>query len=139
MHIKQRMAGKPLKPPQSAYSLFASELLNSSQIKNIPVKERLRFVSNEWKKMSEIEKEKYKTTVNTKMDKYKQDFANYLKTLPEEQRQAEMLNNAPKRKVPQKNDNKPTKIKNKIKIKEEKDDKTQIKKFEEPEQPPMYD
>lgn len=58
--IQERMAGKPVKPPNSAYSLFSRIMLQSEDIKNVDVKDRLNFISKQWKMCSEEEKQEYK-------------------------------------------------------------------------------
>lgn len=140
IQIKQRLAGKPVRPPQSAYSLFSSEMLQSAEVKQqIPTKQRLTYVSSEWKKKSEEEKQVYKDRVSEKIDKYKIDFANYLKSLPSDQRNSEMLNDTPRRKIYKKE--KKVTTKNKVKMIKtettEDEDAPPKKKFKEPQQPPM--
>lgn len=58
--VKERVSGKPPKPPVSAYNLFSRMLMHSEDIKTVPVKERLVFVSNQWKECTEEEKKNYK-------------------------------------------------------------------------------
>lgn len=58
--IQERVAGKPVKPPNSAYSLFSRIMLQSEDIKSIDVKDRLNYISRQWKVCSEEEKQEYK-------------------------------------------------------------------------------
>lgn len=58
--IKERVAGKPIKPPNSAYSLFSRMMLQSEDIKSINSKDRMNVISNQWKNCSEDEKKRYK-------------------------------------------------------------------------------
>lgn len=58
--IQERIAGKPVKPPNSAYSLFSRMMLQSEDIKSIDVKDRLNYISKQWKLCSEEEKQEYK-------------------------------------------------------------------------------
>lgn len=58
--LQERVAGKPVKPPNSAYSLFSRMMLQSEDIKNINAKDRLNYVSQQWKLCSEEEKQEYK-------------------------------------------------------------------------------
>lgn len=96
MQIKDRAAGKPIKPPGSAYNLFASKLLQSDEIKKVPVRDRLIFVSNQWKYVTEEEKKYYVDMYNELRQKYKQEYSAYLETLPEEERKALLKKNTPK-------------------------------------------
>lgn len=61
--IKERVAGKPRKPPNSAYSLFSSMMLQSEDMKSINSKDRMNVISNQWKTCSEDEKNEYKERV----------------------------------------------------------------------------
>lgn len=54
------MAGKPVKPPNSGYSLFSRIMLMSPEIKQVPSKERLCQIANLWKSMTECEKKNTK-------------------------------------------------------------------------------
>lgn len=47
--IKERVAGKPVKPPNSAYSLFSRIMLQSEEIKTISPKERMNYIAAKWK------------------------------------------------------------------------------------------
>lgn len=58
--IKERVAGKPVKPPNSAYSVFSRKLLQSDDIKSIGAKDRMNYISNRWKMCSDEEKRQYK-------------------------------------------------------------------------------
>lgn len=94
--IKDRAAGKPVKPPGSAYNLFASKLLQSDEIKKVPVRDRLVFVSNQWKYCSDDEKKYYKDMYNDLISKYKEEYTAYLGTLPEDERKELLKTNVPK-------------------------------------------
>jgi len=52
--------GKPKKPPTSAYSLFISMTLQSSETASIPPKEKWNYTSTKWKAMTEEEREQYR-------------------------------------------------------------------------------
>lgn len=55
------MAGKPEKPPNSAYSLFSRIMLKSGDTKhwNEPPKNRMQEIAKEWKLVTPEEKQKY--------------------------------------------------------------------------------
>ncbi|KAF2884838.1 hypothetical protein ILUMI_21315 [Ignelater luminosus] len=97
--LKERLAGKPIKPPNSAYSLFSRMMLQSEEIKKIPPKDRMKAIADQWKDCTDKEKKQYRERANHLMEQYKLDFASYLESLPEEKRQEELQNNLPKRKV----------------------------------------
>lgn len=60
---QERVAGKPTKPPNSAYSLFAKVLLQSEEIKMIDAKDRMNVIAQMWKERSADEKREYKQHV----------------------------------------------------------------------------
>ncbi|CAG9855115.1 unnamed protein product [Phyllotreta striolata] len=98
--VKERLSGKPPKPPVSAYNLFARLILNpevNSDIKNIPVKERLVYVSNQWKECTEEDKKHYKELFDQAIEKYNKEYSAYLESLPEEERQLEIAKTKSKR------------------------------------------
>ncbi|PNF25609.1 hypothetical protein B7P43_G03834 [Cryptotermes secundus] len=97
-NLKERVAGKPEKPPNSGYSLFSRIMLVSPEIKQVAAKERMSQISKLWKSMTEGEKKKYQEQVNHMLDQYKLEYATYLESLPEDKRQEELQNNQPKRK-----------------------------------------
>lgn len=97
-NLKERVAGKPEKPPNSGYSLFSRIMLVSPEIKQVAAKERMSQISKLWKSMTVGEKKKYQEQVNHMLDQYKLEYATYLESLPEDKRQEELQNNQPKRK-----------------------------------------
>lgn len=58
--LQERVAGKPIKPPNSAYSLYSRMMLQSDEIKSVNVRDRLNYISQQWKLCSEEEKQEYK-------------------------------------------------------------------------------
>lgn len=52
--------GKPKKPPSTAYGLCISMTMQSSEIVDIPPKERWNYTSTKWKAMTDEEREQYK-------------------------------------------------------------------------------
>lgn len=57
--LRERMAGKPEKPPNSAYSLFSRLMLASEEVKSINPKDRMLMIAQQWKNCSENEKKEY--------------------------------------------------------------------------------
>ncbi|XP_030748512.1 nucleolar transcription factor 1-like [Sitophilus oryzae] len=102
LNLKDKLAGKPKKPPTTAYSLFMSTVMQSEEIANIPIKERMNYCSVKWKHMNDEEKDQYRTQLIDINVQYQEKFKAYLDSLPEDKRQAEILLNAPKKKVPEK-------------------------------------
>ncbi|XP_022901172.1 nucleolar transcription factor 1-like isoform X2 [Onthophagus taurus] len=96
--LRERIAGKPLKPPNSAYSLYSRMMLQSDEIKNINPKDRMVYIADKWKSCSDEEKKDYNDRIVHLREQYKLDFASYLESLPEEKRQEEIRNTLPKRK-----------------------------------------
>ncbi|XP_025833339.1 nucleolar transcription factor 1-like [Agrilus planipennis] len=89
--LKERLLdGKPVKPPNSAYSLFSTKMLQSEEIKSCPLKDRMNYISGLWKNMSEMEKKEYIDQTKQLIEQYKLDYASYIKALPKEKRQEEL-------------------------------------------------
>lgn len=102
--LKERVAGKPTKPPMSAYSLFSRMLLKSDDIKRIPVKERMNYIAIQWKNCSDDDKRVYRDQVAHLLEQYKLDYASYLESLPEDKRDEELQKNVMKRKAKKSNE-----------------------------------
>ncbi|KAK6619621.1 hypothetical protein RUM43_012378 [Polyplax serrata] len=98
-NIKERLAGKPIKPPNSAYSLYSRLMLQSDpNVKSKPPKERMAEISKMWKKIPDSQKAHYEKQVHAMQDSYKLEFASYLEGLSPEEREEELKKNQPKRK-----------------------------------------
>lgn len=82
--IKDRIDGKPEKPPSNGYSLFTVETLSS--LSHLPNNERLGEVSRRWKKLSEDKKEAYNLKAEERNQEYKRAYSKYLLSLPEDVR-----------------------------------------------------
>ncbi|KRT81653.1 hypothetical protein AMK59_5477 [Oryctes borbonicus] len=95
--LKERMAGKPMKPPNSAYSLFSRMMLQSEEIKEVNPKDRMMYIAEKWKNCTEDERKEYSERILHLREQYKLDFASYLESLPEEKRQEEIRSTLPKR------------------------------------------
>lgn len=62
--IKERLSGKPVKPPNSAYSLYSRLMLQSDpSVKKLPPKERMAEISRKWKGISDLQKQKFEENV----------------------------------------------------------------------------
>ena len=59
-NLLSRTEGKPLKPPNSGYSLFSQKLLASDSLKNVESKNRMFEISRQWKELDDEIKNKYK-------------------------------------------------------------------------------
>lgn len=57
--LHERMAGKPEKPPNSAYSLFSRLMLTSEEMKSVNPKERMTLISQQWKNLADADKQTY--------------------------------------------------------------------------------
>ncbi|KAK9888342.1 hypothetical protein WA026_000597 [Henosepilachna vigintioctopunctata] len=127
--LKDKFSGKPDKPPNSAYSLFSRIMLQSDEIKKINAKDRMNFISTQWKNCSEEDKNNYKNKANELVEQYKKDYEKYLESLPEDKKQLELQKNAPKKK-PKAEISEDVSKKKKIK-------KSQPEKVAEPATPPI--
>jgi len=59
-----RSSGKPVKPPNSAYSFFSRMMLQSDEdVKQIPPKMRMAEISRKWKEISDAQKSRYEENV----------------------------------------------------------------------------
>lgn len=84
--LMETHSGKPAHPPFSGYSLFSAMMMKSHDIKRNLGPERLRIVSNLWNQCSPYEKAEYSQKSKEMMEQYKMDYANYLNSLPEDER-----------------------------------------------------
>lgn len=89
--LKDKTEGKPIKPPNSGYSLFSQQLLMSDELKNFMSKDRMSQISRKWKELSDEEKSKYNLGAKELMHTYKMEYATYLESLQPEQREAELI------------------------------------------------
>ncbi|XP_046457776.1 nucleolar transcription factor 1-like isoform X2 [Daphnia pulex] len=96
LQIKHKNEGKPVKPPNSGYSLFSKKLLSGNSLKQFGTKERMTEISRLWKELSDEEKTKYNEKATQMNYAYKMKYASYLETLTPEQRNAELLSSVGK-------------------------------------------
>jgi len=94
--LKEKMEGKPEKPPNSGYSLYSKELLASQLIKHVETKDRMSEISRQWKALTEEERHQYNDRAQEMIHQYKLEYATYLESLAPEQREAEMRNSVQK-------------------------------------------
>lgn len=82
--IKERIDGKPEKPPNSGYSLYSKIMLK--KLTNIPSKEKMAEISKRWKELTEKERQNYAKQAVEATERYQRDYALYLEKLPEDER-----------------------------------------------------
>ena len=102
--LKDRAAGKPTKkPPNSAYSMYSRIMLSKCQkLRELAPKDRMKEIAVRWSAMPDSEKEEYQKKVKYEQDKYKLEYATYLESLPEDERQEELRLNQTKGNPPKK-------------------------------------
>ncbi|KAG5875219.1 Nucleolar transcription factor 1, partial [Gonioctena quinquepunctata] len=88
--VKERASGRPAKPPVSSYNIFARTMLQTEKIKEVPARDRMIYVSNQWKHCSEEDKKHYKDLYDKLTQQYKNDYAAFLETLSVEERELEL-------------------------------------------------
>ncbi|KAL0267845.1 UNVERIFIED_CONTAM: hypothetical protein PYX00_009999 [Menopon gallinae] len=89
--IMERLSGKPVKPPNSAYSLFSRYMLQSdNDVKSKAPKLRMAEISKKWKEISASEKFRYEEKVKELQRDYKAKLQNYLQRLTPEEREREL-------------------------------------------------
>lgn len=126
VHLRDRLLGKPEKPPNSAYSVFSKMMLQSEEIKQINSKERMNFIATQWKNSNDDFKDIYKKLQIELQEKYNKEYEKYVESLPEEKRLMEQKKTK-KRKNENEDGNKKAPSKNNKKS----------KKLQEPETPPL--
>lgn len=145
--LKDRAAGKPAKPPNSSYSMYSRIMLaKCPDLRELVPKLRMKEISVRWKQMSEEEKEEYAKKVKYEQDRYKLEYATYLESLNEEDRQEELLKTQPSKKKKPEVEVQPKEVNNGKKANKSKKSSKKgdsVKKFErqyfpgEPHQPPV--
>ncbi|NXX85450.1 UBF1 factor, partial [Urocolius indicus] len=66
--LKDKFDGRPTKPPPNSYSLYCAELM--ANMKDVPSTERMVLCSQQWKLLSQKEKDAY----HKKCDQKKKDY-----------------------------------------------------------------
>ncbi|XP_046673194.1 nucleolar transcription factor 1-A-like [Homalodisca vitripennis] len=131
--ILDRLAGKPEKPPNSAYSLFSKLMLQDKHANHVEgePKNRMREVALKWKEIPDDQKKTYAETVQHMHESYKLDFANYLESLPEDKKAEELAKLQPKKRTSK------TKQKSSKKGSSRSKSPTRVLFKNEPEKPPV--
>ncbi|KAE8744875.1 hypothetical protein FOCC_FOCC008516 [Frankliniella occidentalis] len=97
--LKQRLSGKPQRPPNSGYSLYSRIMLGKCEkLRQLLPKERMREISIKWHAMTDAGREEYAKRVKYEQEQYKLNYATYLESLPEEERQEELMKTQTKKK-----------------------------------------
>ncbi|KAJ1527096.1 hypothetical protein ONE63_008636 [Megalurothrips usitatus] len=97
--LKDRAGGKPAKPPASAYAIFCSHMLSHDpHVKSLIPKDRMKQTALLWSEMSAAAKNEYQKKLVEIKEQYKLDFAAYLESLPDEERQEELMKTQTKKK-----------------------------------------
>ncbi|XP_040392583.1 nucleolar transcription factor 1 isoform X4 [Cygnus olor] len=83
--LKDRFDGRPTKPPPNSYSLYCAELM--ANMKDVPSTERMVLCSQQWKLLSQKEKDAYHKKCDQKKKDYEIELLRFLESLPEEEQQ----------------------------------------------------
>ncbi|XP_015741365.1 nucleolar transcription factor 1 isoform X2 [Coturnix japonica] len=83
--LKDKFDGRPTKPPPNSYSLYCAELMAS--MKDVPSTERMVLCSQQWKLLSQKEKDAYHKKCDQKKKDYEIELLRFLESLPEEEQQ----------------------------------------------------
>uniref|UniRef100_A0A6M2DRP2 Putative nucleolar transcription factor 1-like agrilus planipennis n=1 Tax=Xenopsylla cheopis TaxID=163159 RepID=A0A6M2DRP2_XENCH len=88
--IRERLLGKPDKPPNSTYSLFSTMLLSSDELKTAAPKDRTFLIAQQWRNLEPDEKKTYEDRVTNLKEVYKNKYAKYLNSLSPSKRNVEI-------------------------------------------------
>uniref|UniRef100_UPI0029546DBA nucleolar transcription factor 1 n=1 Tax=Panthera onca TaxID=9690 RepID=UPI0029546DBA len=83
--LKDKFDGRPTKPPPNSYSLYCAELM--ANMKDVPSTERMVLCSQQWKLLSQKEKDAYHKKCDQKKKDYEVELLRFLESLPEEEQQ----------------------------------------------------
>nr|XP_033774092.1 nucleolar transcription factor 1 isoform X1 [Geotrypetes seraphini]XP_033774093.1 nucleolar transcription factor 1 isoform X1 [Geotrypetes seraphini]XP_033774094.1 nucleolar transcription factor 1 isoform X1 [Geotrypetes seraphini] len=83
--LKDKFDGRPTKPPPNSYSLYCAELM--ANMKDVPSTERMVLCSQQWKLLSQKDKEAYHKKCEQKKKEYEIELLRFLESLPEEEQQ----------------------------------------------------
>ncbi|XP_029428448.1 nucleolar transcription factor 1 isoform X2 [Rhinatrema bivittatum] len=83
--LKDKFDGRPTKPPPNSYSLYCAELM--ANMKDVPSTERMVLCSQQWKLLSQKDKEAYHKKCEHKKKEYEIELLRFLESLPEEEQQ----------------------------------------------------
>uniref|UniRef100_A0A674JUZ8 Nucleolar transcription factor 1 n=1 Tax=Terrapene triunguis TaxID=2587831 RepID=A0A674JUZ8_9SAUR len=83
--LKDKFDGRPTKPPPNSYSLYCAELM--ANMKDVPSTERMVLCSQQWKLLSQKEKDAYHKKCDQRKKDYEIELFRFLESLPEEEQQ----------------------------------------------------
>ncbi|XP_053555988.1 nucleolar transcription factor 1 [Bombina bombina] len=83
--LKDKFDGRPTKPPPNSYSMYCAELM--ANMKDVPSTERMVLCSQQWKLLSQKEKDAYHKKCEQKKKEYEVELLRFLESLPEEEQQ----------------------------------------------------
>lgn len=83
--LKEKMDGKPDRPPASGYSLFSK--IKSKDFSHVPAKDRVSLIAKHWAELSQEEKDKFNKQAWEDLIKYNELLEIYLKTVSCEDRE----------------------------------------------------
>ena len=95
--IKDKYDGKPKKPPMTGYQLFVRSMASNNELMGIEVGKRNQFLGEMWRTMPDHEKEDFNNEVLREVLKYKEQYDQYLSSLPENERQQQKEDSAEKK------------------------------------------
>lgn len=81
--LKDKFDGRPSKPPPNSYSMYCAELM--ANMKDVPSTERMVLCSQQWKLLSQKEKDAYHKKCEQKKKEYEGELMRFLESLPEEE------------------------------------------------------
>ncbi|KAM6333832.1 LOW QUALITY PROTEIN: nucleolar transcription factor 1 [Alca torda] len=84
--LKDKFDGRPTSPlRENSYSLYCAELM--ANMKDVPSTERMVLCSQQWKLLSQKEKDAYHKKCDQKKKDYEIELLRFLESLPEEEQQ----------------------------------------------------
>ncbi|UXI23310.1 myostatin [Sarcoptes scabiei] len=89
LELKLKYEGKPSRPPRSGYTLFSKEMLKN--MSDIETNERMVKIAKIWKELPESERNRYNDEATKLGAQYLQDLNDYLKNLPEDDKERAFL------------------------------------------------
>lgn len=100
--ILEDVYGRPSKPPQSSYQLFVKSIINDEEMDQIPMVQRMNMCANQWKTLSEVQKNEYKEQHKQLLNEYEAQLKRYLDSLPDDERvlEEEALMKKPEKVIP---------------------------------------
>ncbi|XP_066554718.1 nucleolar transcription factor 1 isoform X2 [Amia ocellicauda] len=81
--LKDKFDGRPTKPPPNGYSMYCAELM--SNMKDVPSTERMVMCSQQWKLLTQREKDTYQKRCEQKKKEYEIEMNRFLCSISEEE------------------------------------------------------